>query len=146
MYFFWSIIVISAAAKQLKAGCCLTLLKFVVFRQASKAWFSGNKNFWGPFTWYPNEFCWRTSSYRLPHDTRVKFVRNEFFLSEFIGVSLQNETLLMNPSTVFRGSNNGLSSRNCCCVRRGFKSTKHQTGWTVDWMECLGRFSHAWRV
>ena len=92
----WSIIVISAVAKQLKAGCCLTLLKFVVFRQASKAWFSGNKNFWGPFTWYPNEFCWRTSSYRLPHDTRVKFVRNELFLSEFIGVSLQNKTLLMN--------------------------------------------------
>ena len=32
----------------------------------------------------------------MPHDTRVKFVRNELFLSEFIGVSLQNETLLIN--------------------------------------------------
>ena len=39
-----------------------------------------------------------------------------------------NEGDLFNePSTVFCGSNNGLSSRNCCCVRRGFKSTKHQT-------------------
>ena len=27
-------------------------------------------------------FCSRTSSYRLPHDTRVKFIRNESFLKE----------------------------------------------------------------
>ena len=46
----------------------------------------GIKTFRGLFTWYRNEFCSRTSSYRLPHDTRVKSIRNESFLNEFIGV------------------------------------------------------------
>ena len=32
-------------------------------------------------TWYRNEFC-----SRMPHNTRVKFIRNESFLNGFIGV------------------------------------------------------------
>ena len=87
MCFLWSLIVVSVAAKQLKAGCFLKL-KFIVFRQESKALCSGNKNFQGPFTRYRNEFCSRTSSSRLPPDTRVKFIRNQSFLNEFSGYFL----------------------------------------------------------
>ena len=45
----------------------------------------GIKTFKEPFARYRSEFCPRTNAYRLPHGTRVKFIRNESFLNEFIG-------------------------------------------------------------
>ena len=90
MCFLWS--VVSVVAKQLRARCCFNAIEIYSIQTGVRNKVDRNKNFQGPFTErYPNEFCSRTSSYRLPHDSKVKFIRNESFLNEFIGVFIPKQ-------------------------------------------------------
>ena len=81
-----SLIVVSAAAQQLKADCCFNATE--IFRQASKASCSGKKKktFRGLLHDIRMNFVRErvhTGCYII---TSVKLIRNKSFLSEFIGV------------------------------------------------------------
>ena len=74
----WYLIVVSVAAKQLKAGCCYNAIVIYRSQTGEQSVMLWKKKMEWVFS--------RTSSYWLPHDTRVKFTRNESFLNEFIWV------------------------------------------------------------
>ena len=74
----WSLIVVLMAAQQLKAGCCFNAIEIYSIQIGEHSVMLWEYKLLGAFTWYRNEFCSRTTSHRLLHDTRVKLIRNKF--------------------------------------------------------------------